>query len=43
MDQVLACVRGEMKCNGGRCVKNRHICDGDAGEKGNGKISRAMS
>ena len=28
----ILCERGEVQCNGGRCVRNSQVCDGDAGE-----------
>ena len=30
---AIVCARGEVMCNGGRCIKNRHVCDGDAGKR----------
>ena len=30
---AIVCARGEVQCNEGRCVKNRHVCDGDSGRQ----------
>ena len=29
---AIVCARGEVLCSAGRCIKNKHVCDGDAGE-----------